>query len=127
MGGRVHLRGIGLAWAVCAAQVCIGLVAALIAGMLDGPGAALAAAYGGLVAIVPTLYFALRVYARRRSNEPRDIVGSFYRGEIGKMALTALMFFFGVVGFGEQFLALLCAYVACLAAYPAVWLLARID
>ena len=35
MGGRVHLRGIGLAWAVCAAQVCIGLVAALIAGMLD--------------------------------------------------------------------------------------------
>lgn len=103
------------------------MVAALVAGTLGGLDAAKAAAYGALIAVVPTFYFALRVYARKGNDEPRAIVGSFYRGEIGKMALTALMFFFGVVGFGDQFLALLCAYVACLAAYPMVWLLTRID
>ncbi|WP_420465222.1 ATP synthase subunit I [Panacagrimonas sp.] len=125
--GRVHLRGISLAWAVCTAQAGIGLVAAVIAALLSGMSAALAAGYGSLIAIIPTFYFALRVYWRQRGGDPREVVGSFYRGEIGKMALTALMFFFGVVGFAENFLPLLCAYVACLAAYPTVWLVARID
>lgn len=125
--GRVHLRGVRLAWAVACAQGLIGLIAASIAATLSGLDAAKAAAYGACVAIVPTAYFALRVYAGQGHREPREIAGAFYRGEIGKMALTALMFFFGVVGFGGQFLALLCGYVACLLAYPAVWLVARID
>lgn len=124
---RVHLRGVRLAWAVCAAQAIISLMAALAVVFFAEPGAAMAALYGGFVAIVPTAYFALRIYLRRPGNEPSDVVGSFYRGEMGKFALTALMFFFGVARFGDHFLPLLCTYVACLAAYPAVLLVARID
>lgn len=123
----LHLRGVKLAWAVCLTQLLITLMAALIVGFLAGVAAVPASLYGGLVAIVPTAYFGLRVYLRRNSNEPKDVLGSFYRGEIGKFALTALMFFFGVKMFGTQFLPLLTTYVACLIAYPAVLLAARID
>lgn len=124
---RVHLRGVKLAWAVCAVQGLISLTASVIVVFFAEPRAAKAALYGGLVAIVPTAYFALRVYLRRPGKEPRDVVGSFYRGEIGKFALTALLFFGGVKMFGDHFLPLLCTYVACLAAYPVVMLVARID
>ncbi|MGQ0502435.1 MAG: ATP synthase subunit I [Panacagrimonas sp.] len=86
-----------------------------------------AALFGGLVAIVPTAYMGLRVYLRRNGNEPKDVLGSFYRGEMGKFALTAVLFFIGVKVFGTQFLPLLVTYMACLVAYPAVMVAARID
>lgn len=123
----MHLRGVKLAWAVCLAQAAISLIAASIVVLIVGPSALYAALYGGFTAIVPTAYFALRVYLRRPSNAPRDVVGSFYRGEIGKFALTALLFVGGVKLHAEHFLPLLCTYMACLIAYPAVMLAARID
>jgi len=123
----LHLRGVKLAWAVCLTQLLITLTAAVIVGFIAETAAIKASIYGGFVAIVPTVYFAVRVYLRRPGSEPKDVVGSFYRGEIGKFALTALMFFFGVKLFRTQFLPLLPTYVACLTAYPAVLLAARID
>lgn len=123
----LHLRGVKLAWAVCLTQLLITLIAALIVGIFAGAAAVKASVYGGFIAIVPTAYFAVRVYLRRNGNEPKDVVGSFYRGEIGKFALTALMFFFGVKMFGAQFLPLLATYMVCLVAYPAVMVAARID
>lgn len=123
----LHLRGVKLAWAVCLTQLFITLMSALVVGLFAEAAAVKASIYGGFIAIVPTAYFAVRVYLRRNGDAPRDVVGSFYRGEIGKFALTALMFFFGVKLFGTQFLPLLGTYVACLVAYPAVLLAARID
>ncbi|MGB0956400.1 MAG: ATP synthase subunit I [Panacagrimonas sp.] len=117
---RVQLRGVRLALALICCQAAITVLATLIAWIVAHSTAGLAALYGGMVAIVPTAYFAFRVYLRRNSDAPRDVVGSFYRGEIGKFALTALLFALGVQWFAEQFLALICAYMACLAAYPAV-------
>lgn len=124
---RMHLRGVKLAWAVCLVQALISLIAALIVVLFAESTAYKAALYGGFVAIAPTAYFALRVYLRRPGDAPKDVVGSFYRGEIGKFALTALLFFGGVKLFGSQFLPLLSTYIACLLAYPAVMLAARID
>ncbi|MGQ0697187.1 MAG: ATP synthase subunit I [Panacagrimonas sp.] len=123
----LHLRGVKLAWAVCLTQLLITLIAASIVGLLAEMAAVKASLYGGLIAIVPTAYMGLRVYLRRNSDEPKDVLGSFYRGEIGKFALTALMFFFGVKMFGTQFLPLLATYMVCLIAYPAVMVAARID
>lgn len=102
---------------VIRAQAGIGLVAALAAYGFGGKPAALAAAYGGLVALVPTVYFALRIFARRASVAPGQVVGAVFQAQIGKFALTAVMFAFGAMWFGKHFLALLAAYVACLAAY----------
>jgi len=114
---RKPMRGAAVARAVCLTQLgTLAAVAALAAG-LAGPAQAMAAAYGGLVALVPTVYLAWRVFARSESRTPAQAAGAFYRGELGKYALTALMFALGVKLFGSQFPALLASYAACLLAY----------
>lgn len=124
---RVHLRGISLAWALCAVQGLIGGAAAFLMAVLRSRAEAYAALFGGVVAIAPNVYFALRVYARRQSAEPNEVVGRFYRAEVGRFALTAVLFFVGVSMFARQFLPLICTYMACLAAYWVVMAVARID
>lgn len=106
-----------VAVSVIRAQAGIAVIAALVAYGVRGKSAAMGAAYGGLTALVPTIYFALRVFARRAADSPQLVVGAFFQAEIGKFALTAVMFAFGAMLLGKQFLALLATYVACLAAY----------
>lgn len=124
---QFHLRGARLAWAVGLIQGLISLGIALIVTLLVDVGAALAALYGGLVAIIPTAFFALRVYLRRPDASARELVGGVYRGEAGKFVLTVLMFVGGVIWFGDRFLYVLCGYIGCIAAYPVVMATARID
>jgi F0F1-type ATP synthase assembly protein I len=45
------------------------------------------------------------------------MAGAVYRGEIGKIALTALLFVFGISVFAKQFLALILTFMACQLAY----------
>jgi ATP synthase protein I len=92
-------------------------ISALSAVMIWGMPQAIAALYGGLVAVIPTAYFAYRVFAKRRTQDPGLMLGAFYLGEIGKLGLTALLFWLGVVLFAKQFLALMVTYAACLLAY----------
>jgi ATP synthase protein I len=121
---RTQLRGAAIARAVCLVQLGILALSALLTGGLWGRPQAIAAMYGGLVALIPTAWFAFRVFGRR-TQDPRQMVGAFYQGEIGKFALTALLFGLGAVLFAKQFLALMVTYVACLLAY---WLvLARMG
>jgi ATP synthase protein I len=116
--------GSAMARAVCLVQAGIAVAFAIVIGAVWGRPQAIAALYGGAVALVPTFYFALRVLKRRSGQAPADIVGAVYRGEIGKIALTALLFWLGVTAFARQFLALIVTYAACLLAY---WLvLARV-
>jgi len=97
----------------------------MVCGAFFGLPHALAALFGGLTAVGPTLYFAYRVFVRRHEATPQDVVGAVFRGEMGKIALTGVLFFFGVAVFAEQFFALLGTYAACLLAY---WLvLARVG
>jgi ATP synthase protein I len=121
---RTQLRGAAIARAVCLAQLAILALSALLTGGVWGKPQAIAAMYGGLVALIPTAWFAFRVFGRK-AQDPRQMVGAFYQGEIGKFALTALLFGLGAVLFAKQFLALMVTYVACLLAY---WLvLARMG
>jgi F0F1-type ATP synthase assembly protein I len=46
-----------------------------------------------------------------------ELAGAVYRGEIGKIALTALLFALGVSLFAKQFLAVIVTFVACQLAY----------
>ena len=114
---RKALSGADLAKGVCLAQLAIAGTVALVAALVWGRPQAIAALYGGAVALVPTAYFALRVFRRRADETPDEIVGAIFRGEIGKFALTAVMFAIGVKVFAAQFPALLAAYTACLLAY----------
>src|ERR1700739_2918096 len=121
---RTQLRGAAIARAVVLVQLGILAFSVLLTGGMWGRPQAIAAMYGGLVALIPTAWFAYRVFGRS-SQDPRQMGGAFYQGEIGKFALTALLFGLGARLFAQQFLALLVTYVACLLAY---WLvLARMG
>lgn len=124
---RIHLRGISLAWALCGIQALISVIVAGVVAVGLNKAAAFAALFGGMIAIVPNLYMARKVYARRDGDEPKVMLGRFYSAEIGKYALTAMLFFVGVSLFVEQFLPLICTYIACLMAYWVVMAVARID
>lgn len=114
-----------MAKAVCLVQLGIAAAMAVPIGMIWGLQYALAALYGGLVALLPTLYFAFRLFARRPQAAPAEVVGAAFRGEIGKLAMTAVLLWLGVQLFAPQFLALLATYAACLLAYWPV--LARVG
>ena len=102
--------------------VCVGLAL-----WWGGPAAARAALFGGLVAFIPALYFAYRVGLRRGEPEARQVLGSFYQAELGKLLLTALMFLIGAKLFGSQFAPLMLTCVACLAMNWLVLAVARFD
>ena len=89
--------------------------AVLVAWLVAGKAAALAAAFGGIVVVVPTAYFAVRIYLRRGGTQAAEILGGFYRAELGKLLLTALLFFIGALLFGKHFAPLIFTCMACLA------------
>ena len=109
--------GTSPARSVCLIQVIIAAVSAGIFAAMSGPPQAWAALYGGIVALLPTAYFARRVFRRGPGQSPADMAGAVYRGEIGKIALTALLFVFGISVFAKHFLALILTFMACQLAY----------
>lgn len=52
----------------------------------------LSALLGGMIAIVPSAWFAWRAFHYNGTREPERIVGAFYMGEAGKFALLAVLF-----------------------------------
>ncbi|NKF20772.1 ATP synthase subunit I [Solimonas marina] len=119
------MSGSSAARSVCLAQLVITALAVLVCAAFFGKSHAIAAAWGGLTAVLPTFYFAWRAFAQRPREGAAEVVGAMYQGEIGKIALTAVLFWFGVMLFAKQFLPLLGTFVACQAAY---WLaLARVG
>lgn len=110
---------------VCLAQLGLAALVAAVCGGCYGVPSAIASLWGGLTAVVPTVYFAWRALARRPQETPADVVGAMFRGEIGRIALTAVLFWFGVMLFAGQFLALLVTFAVCQLAW---WLvLARVG
>jgi len=47
---------------------------------------------GGLCCVIPNAYLALRLVAPRRDSGARALLNAAYIGELGKLALTLLMF-----------------------------------
>jgi ATP synthase protein I len=47
---------------------------------------------GGLICVLPNAFLALRIVAPRRDPRARALVRAAYIGELGKLALTVLMF-----------------------------------
>lgn len=73
-------------------QLLVTVVAAATGGVLFGQVAAKSALFGGLIAVVPNMYFAWRAFAYNQTRSAARVVGSFYQAELGKLALTALLF-----------------------------------
>lgn len=120
----LRLRGMSLAYGLCSAQLGLGLVAALICLVFSGKEAAAAAFYGALVAVIPSLYFAGKVFFSGRNDRPLEVMGAIYVGEAGKFVLAALMFIVGAKLFPAHFWALILTFTACLSVY---WLMLAVS
>lgn len=71
------------------------LITVLICGLCYGMGGLLAAKsalLGGLVVILPNAYFAWRALRYNQTRSAAAVLGSMYAGELGKIALSAVMF-----------------------------------
>jgi ATP synthase protein I len=111
---RVERRGRSAASALLGAQALTAALAGGIAWIAGGPAAALAALFGGLAVLLPTVYFAAKVHFRA-GGTAAELLGAFYRAEAGKLVLTMVMFGIGAKLFGQHFAPLMLTSVACIA------------
>jgi ATP synthase protein I len=112
---RLRARGRSTAWALVSAQALTAGIAAVIVLIGWGPAAALAACFGGVVVIAPTVYFAAKVGMGTGRANAAEVLGAFYRAEVGKLILTVLLFWIGALLFGRYFAPLMITCIACLA------------
>lgn len=73
-------------------QLVISAVLAMLFWGVGGRIAGYSALLGGLTCVIPNAFLALRLAAPRRDAGARGLVRAAYIGEIGKIALTVLMF-----------------------------------
>jgi ATP synthase protein I len=72
-------------------QASVVLLMALV-GLVDGQKAAVSAMSGGLVGLLPNLYFVWRIAPMRGGRQARRFVTGLYRAEAGKFGLTVALF-----------------------------------
>ncbi|MEQ1637626.1 MAG: ATP synthase subunit I [Methylococcales bacterium] len=97
-------------------QVLVIALVVVAFGIAGGGLFALYAFLGGLAALIPNLYFALRIKLVQ-GQEPKKIVRSFYAGESGKLLLTAALFILIFQLHNVKFLPLMTGYVSVLAVF----------
>lgn len=77
---------------VLLAQLGLSVVLAALFWGMNGTVSGYSALLGGLTCVIPNAFLALRLIVPRRDPGPGALVRAAYVGEIGKLALTVLMF-----------------------------------
>lgn len=85
-------RGLQGAQRLLICQLSVTVLFAVIAMLLSSATAATSALLGGVVSMVPTAYFAIKLFRYQGARAARQIVNSFYKGEALKMILTIVLF-----------------------------------
>ncbi len=85
-------RGLQGAQRLLICQLSLTVLFAVIAMLLSSATAAMSALLGGVVSMVPTAYFAIKLFRYQGARAARQIVNSFYKGEALKMILTIVLF-----------------------------------
>ena len=115
-----------VAWKVIRLQLLIGLAAMGTWLWVGGMSAALAALAGLGISAAMTAYVALKWSLSSTAEEPRAMLGGFYRAEMMKLLLGSGLIFIGVYTFRDNAAALVSTLAVTLAAYGLV-LLSDID
>lgn len=110
------MNGKSTAYKIVLAQFGAALILAAAVGSAWGAHAAHSALAGGLIATVSSLFFALYVFGVR-ATAARVVVRRFYRAEVVKMIVTALLFLAAVSWLKVDFLPLIGAYALMLLVY----------
>jgi ATP synthase protein I len=77
---------------VLLAQLGLTLVLATLFWGMDGRVSGYSALLGGLTCVIPNAFLALRLAASSRDPGAKALMRAAYIGELGKLALTVLMF-----------------------------------
>ena len=77
---------------VLLAQLGLSVVLAVLFWGIGGRVSAYSALLGGLICVIPNAFLALRLVVPRRDPGAGALVRAAYIGELGKLALTVLMF-----------------------------------
>jgi len=77
---------------VLAVQIGVGVVLAVVFWVLQGHVAGYSALLGSLTCVIPNAFLALRLVVPRQDPGARALIRAAYIGEIGKLAITVLMF-----------------------------------
>ncbi len=77
---------------VLGVQIGVGTVLAVAIWHLYGTEAGYSALLGSLVCVAPNAFLALRLALPRRDSGARGLIRAAYIGELGKLALTVLLF-----------------------------------
>ena len=85
-------RGSNIVVTVLAGQLVVGLVLAALLWGLVGNVAGYSAMLGSLTCVIPNAFLAARIVLARRDPGARALIRAAYTGELGKLALTVLMF-----------------------------------
>jgi ATP synthase protein I len=86
---QLNKRGIKRLWLV---QLAITLCLAVLWAVVLGLNAATSALLGGLVYIIPNIYFANKLFKYQGARAAKQIVNSFYKGEALKIILSIVLF-----------------------------------
>ncbi|MEQ6917854.1 ATP synthase subunit I [Halomonas aquatica] len=89
MAARITRPSLRPLWV--AQLAAMALMVGLAAG-LKGPADAFSALVGSVVALLPNIYFAWRVYRHRGGRQVRRVVHGLYRAAAGKFGLTVALF-----------------------------------
>lgn len=90
-GGKPR-TGSALVFRVLVAQAGLTAILAAIFLSIGGPVSGYSALLGGLTAVVPNAFLALRLTLPRRNPGAAGLMRAAYIGELGKVTLTAIMF-----------------------------------
>ncbi len=77
---------------VLLAQAGLSMVVAMLFWGTNGHVAGYSALAGGLICVLPNAFLALRLTVPRSDPDPKGLVRAAYVGELGKLALTVIMF-----------------------------------
>jgi len=77
---------------VLVGQIGVGAVLAAVFWGLNGHVAGYSALLGSLTCVIPNAFLALRLVVPRRDPGARALIRAAYIGELGKLAITVLMF-----------------------------------
>ena len=85
-------RGSNIIVSVLAGQLVVGAVLAAVLWGFAGSVAGYSALLGSLTCVIPNAFLATRIVLARRDPGARALIRAAYTGELGKLALTVLMF-----------------------------------
>jgi ATP synthase protein I len=92
MDERSGRRGSNIIVTVLVGQLVVGAVLAVVLWGLTGRVAGYSALLGSLTCVIPNAFLATRIVLTRRDSGARALIRAAWTGELGKLALTVLMF-----------------------------------